>query len=209
AMWVFGYGSLIWKVDFPIEKQVHGRISGYVRRFWQGSADHRGTPETPGRVLTLIPYDEWHSQFRDSDPHPAESVWGVCYKVPDDQADKVRKHLDYREKNGYDALHIQVLDKEEQVLVEDALLYLGTTMNEMFLGPGKCIEDIAQHIFESAGESGDNKSYLYELDDALRDRFGVCDQHICDLARLVRALDSKPPKPCTGNHSSKPIKMAL
>ncbi|XP_044510288.1 gamma-glutamylcyclotransferase 2-3 isoform X2 [Mangifera indica] len=86
AMWVFGYGSLIWKVGFNYDDRVVGFIKGYRRVFYQGSTDHRGTPENPGRTVTLEPAD-------------GEICWGAAYKISkEEDKENAINHLEVREK---------------------------------------------------------------------------------------------------------------
>lgn len=52
-IWIFGFGSLVHTPGFEYDERVTGFIRGWRRVWWQGSTDHRGTPELPGRTVTL------------------------------------------------------------------------------------------------------------------------------------------------------------
>jgi cation transport protein ChaC len=52
-LWVFGYGSLMWKPDFPFDLRVPALLGGWHRALCILSTRYRGTQAKPGLVLGL------------------------------------------------------------------------------------------------------------------------------------------------------------
>ena len=173
--WVFGYGSLIYKVDFPYEAREVATLRDWERRFWQGSHDHRGTPDKPGRVVTLI-------------RSPGALCRGVAYLVQGE----VFEHLDHREKNGYERHRTRLyLDHREETVT--GTFYIAPEGNPAFLGHDDA-DAIAAQIAVRRGPSGRNADYLLQLAEALR-QLDDHDPHVLDLEHRVRTLlgsDSPP-----------------
>jgi glutathione-specific gamma-glutamylcyclotransferase len=53
-LWLFAYGSLIWKVDFAVREQRRAAVYGHHRALRMWSRINRGTPEQPGLVFALL-----------------------------------------------------------------------------------------------------------------------------------------------------------
>jgi cation transport protein ChaC len=52
-LWIFGYGSLMWRPGFDYAEAVPARVEGWRRGFYIYSTHHRGTHARPGLVLAL------------------------------------------------------------------------------------------------------------------------------------------------------------
>jgi len=177
SVWLFGYGSLIYKTDFPYLARRPAHIAGWSRRFWQGSHDHRGTPDAPGRVVTLIAQ--------------ADAVChGMAYLI----TPEVFAHLDHREKNGYLRLAMPIAFDDANDAADAGVLglvYIAREDNAAYLGQAS-ERDIATHIAAAAGPSGPNHEYLTLLAAALRD-MGRHDDHVFTIEQyLTELLDAQP-----------------
>ena len=171
-IWLFGYGSLIYKVDFPYIESQNSVIEGFERRFWQGSHDHRGTPENPGRVLTLI-------------PSANARCFGRAFNVTHD----VFEHLDHREKNGYLRDEISIFLADGRTV--QGLVYIASPDNAAYLGEASS-EEIARHIFNASGPSGPNRDYVFLLADALRNH-NEQDAHVFEIEQHLHTLSTTYP----------------
>ncbi|XP_019166848.1 PREDICTED: gamma-glutamylcyclotransferase 2-3 isoform X1 [Ipomoea nil] len=180
VMWVFGYGSLIWKPGFHYDDCLVGFIKGYRRVFYQGSTDHRGTPEFPGRTVTLEPAD-------------GEVCWGIAYKITKKEDQEVAiTYLEVREKQYDKKAYLDLFTdlKASTPAVSDVLVYVASpdkTINKNYLGPAS-IEEIASQIVRAEGPSGPNRDYLFQLEKALGLIVGCEDKHVTDLAKEVRRI---------------------
>lgn len=202
---VFGYGSLLFKPPPHVIGYTPGFVKGFVRRFAQSSTDHRGTPERPGRVVTLVSSQTWRSYDLADEAPEGDIVWGISYTVDPEHADEVRAYLDHREKNGYSALWEPIYGVEhdgdsahEVVLIPRVLVYVGLPDNEAFVGP-EPHDALAERICTCSGPSGPNHGYLLRLAEAVKLLTpDSVDNHLFSLEDKVLALRAAldaPPAP--------------
>lgn len=154
-MWLFGYGSLIWRPDFPFLQKRACWLHGWERRFWQGSTDHRGTPQAPGRVVTLS-------------PRSGARTLGLAYEVETTVAQEILERLDHREKDGYQRIEITLESRDSQERAFEALSYRAGPDNPSYLGSAP-LATLAAEIAAARGPSGSNLAYLLQLAASLRE----------------------------------------
>lgn len=151
------------------------------------SEDHRGTPEAPGRVVTLIEKSFWE-ELDDHHNSAPQDLWGVAYRIKPEKVEEVKEYMGIREINGYSMHWIDFHPADGSKTVK-TLAYIGLPDNAQFVGV-QDPQNLAEHIYKSEGPSGLNTEYLLKLDAALNELTpNSKDEHIHDLAERVRALE--------------------
>ncbi|XP_030627380.1 glutathione-specific gamma-glutamylcyclotransferase 1 isoform X2 [Chanos chanos] len=175
SLWIFGYGSLVWKPDFEYKRSEVGFIQGYKRRFWHGDNFHRGNDKMPGRVVTLIEKDD-------------VTTWGVAFEVSGSQVEKSLSYLKEREmeRGGYITREVTFFPRDPTQEPVQALVYIATRDNPLYLGPASAVE-IAAQIIVCKGNTGHNIEYLLRLADFMRKSCpNVEDQHLFEIEAYIK-----------------------
>lgn len=171
-LWVFAYGSLIWRPGFAFAERRRARLPGYCRRFCLASVRYRGTPEAPGLVLALA-------------PEPASACAGLAYRVEAADAAAVHAYLQERELVSYAYLERQLPIELETGRTVEALAYITDREHPQYRG-GLSLEEQARVIARARGPMGANADYLLETEASLA-QHGLDDPELAALAALVRA----------------------
>lgn len=152
-LWIFGYGSLMWRPGFAYDDVVPATLAGFNRAFCIYSTHHRGSPERPGLVLGL---------------DRGGSCTGLAYRIRPDLARATLAYLRAREQiNGvYRESHVTLRLKALPHREVQATAFIVERAHPSYTGP-LVIAHQARLIRGARGISGANVDYLVNTLDHL------------------------------------------
>ena len=145
-LWVFGYGSLMWRPGFEYVEKVRARLIGEHRALCVYSFDHRGTPERPGLVLGL---------------DRGGACRGIAFRVTSKQRSATIDYLRSREQTTHvyrEVMRSVWLDNEERQRVS-ALTYVVDRGHVQYAGRLPLDEQL-RIVRQGHGRSGNNRDYV-------------------------------------------------
>jgi cation transport protein ChaC len=145
-LWVFAYGSLMWRPDFPFVERVESRLLGAHRALCVYSFVHRGTPERPGLVLGL---------------DHGGTCRGIAYRVTAAERARTIAYLRAREqvtKVYRECMRpIRLARASEQRV--PALCYMVDRGHVQYAGR-LTLDQQLHHVRQGHGQSGANRDYV-------------------------------------------------
>ena len=169
-LWVFAYGSLMWRPDFPFVERVEARLVGAHRALCVYSFVHRGTAERPGLVLGL---------------DHGGTCRGIAYRVSaGDRADAVAY---LRKREQVTSVYREVIRpiwlqrKREQRV--PGLCYMVDRGHPQYAGR-LSLEQQLHHVRQGHGISGANRDYVTATVAAL-EQLGYRETELHLLAQML------------------------
>jgi len=152
-LWVFGYGSLMWRPGFDHIERVPARLIGLHRALCVYSFVHRGTPERPGLVLGL---------------DRGGMCRGIAFRVAAAERRKTVAYLRAREQ-----VTTVYLERMRRIELEDetrrqvpALCFIVDRSHVQYAGR-LSLSACVHHVRRGHGTSGANRDYVLEAVQAL------------------------------------------
>ncbi|NVN88139.1 MAG: gamma-glutamylcyclotransferase [Rhodopseudomonas sp.] len=170
-LWVFGYGSLMWRPGFDFVEQVPARLIGEHRALCVYSFDHRGTPERPGLVLGL---------------DRGGACRGIAFRVAAERRDATIAYLRAREQttNVYREVMRSVWLHDDARSRVSALAYVVDRGHVQYAGRLSLAEQV-RYVRQGHGRSGANRDYVLATVQALEAQ-GCPDPQLHQLALRLR-----------------------
>jgi len=173
ALWIFGYGSLVWDPGFAVAEQHIAVLQGWHRSFCMRSVHHRGTPTAMGLVLAL-------------DRVPGAVCAGVAFRVAPGAEAQTLVHLRARELISSAYLEHRVQVSLTDGTPQDALVYVIDQNHDQYCG-GLHPEEQARIIARAVGGRGTNRDYLIATARHLTE-LGIADPDLDWLVARVAQL---------------------
>jgi glutathione-specific gamma-glutamylcyclotransferase len=167
-LWVFAYGSLMWRPGFEPVERSPASLDGYHRALCIESHRHRGTPERPGLVLGL---------------DQGGSCRGMAFRVEAARAGAVLAYLRERELVTHvyvETVLTATLDDGRSV---DAVAYVVDRAHPQYVGV-LSPEETLERVSGSVGLAGPNPDYVVNTAREL-ERLGVTDPTLAWLAAAL------------------------
>lgn len=171
-LWVFGYGSLLWRPGFAFVEKVPARVTGLHRSLCIYSFVHRGTPERPGLVLGL---------------DRGGACRGMAFRVAPEDREATVHYL--REREQATSVYLEVLrnvtlvGKPERRV--EALTYVVDRGHPQYAGK-LSLEERLHLIRQGNGRSGPNRDYVLSTVAEL-ESLGCRDPELHALAERLKA----------------------
>ena len=172
-LWVFAYGSLIWRPGFTFRERVPARLTGAHRALCVLSHVHRGTPERPGLVLGL---------------DHGGTCRGIAYRAPAAERAATLAYLRAREqvtKVYREVVRPVSLLGREQPRVP-AVCYVVDRGHPQYAGRLDLKEQL-HLVRQGHGQSGANRDYVLATVQAL-ESIGLRDRDLHLLAERLRGI---------------------
>jgi glutathione-specific gamma-glutamylcyclotransferase len=177
-LWVFGYGSLMWRPGFDFIEKVPARLIGEHRALCVYSFVHRGTPEKPGLVLGL---------------DRGGACRGVAFRVAAKDSAAVIGYLRAREQvtSVYREVKRSVWLENEARQRVGAVTYVVDRGHVQYAGRLSLQEQL-RHVLQGHGQSGINRDYVLATVKAIEAE-GFRDEQLHRLATMLHDSHTPPP----------------